>query len=333
MRNTETNILIVDDRHENLLVLEGLLEGLDCNVYKATSGNEALGIMLEHEFALVLLDVQMPNMDGFETAELMRGMEKTRNIPIIFVTAIHMEQKYIFKGYEVGAVDYIFKPIEPVILISKVKVFLNLFRQNQLLKAQTQQLRKQALQLEEKLEEVMTLQRVNGRLLSLSNLDSLTEIPNRRHFDQYIKLCWRDAIRECIPLSIVMLDIDSFKAYNDYYGHIKGDECIVAVAKKIAQTLKRPRDFVARYGGEEFVVVLPNTGSEGAILLAEAIRDSIKCLEIENAKSLVGQYVTASLGVASIIPRCTDTIEEFIAQADKALYEAKRMGRNLVRVY
>ena len=130
MKNkNDINILIVDDRQDNLLVLESLLEDMDCNIIKATSGNEALSLMFDYEFALVLLDVQMPEMNGFEVAEFMRMNSKTRYVPIIFVTAISKEQKCIFKGYEIGAVDYLFKPIESIILHSKVKVFLELFNQ------------------------------------------------------------------------------------------------------------------------------------------------------------------------------------------------------------
>jgi signal transduction histidine kinase len=123
------DILLVDDKPENLLALEAILESPDLNIIKAVSGNEALGLMLEYDFALVLLDVQMPEMDGFETAELMRSSEKTKRIPIIFVTAISKEDKHVFKGYETGAVDYLFKPLEPHIIKGKVNVFLELHRQ------------------------------------------------------------------------------------------------------------------------------------------------------------------------------------------------------------
>ena len=140
IRNEKTKILLVDDRPENLLVLENILEASELEFYKATSGNEALGLVLSNDFALVLLDVQMPGMDGFEIAELMRGIEKTKHIPIIFVTAISKEERHIFKGYEAGAVDYLFKPLEPEILKSKVKVFLELYKQKILLHKQAQEL-------------------------------------------------------------------------------------------------------------------------------------------------------------------------------------------------
>lgn len=324
MRNNNTNnILIVDDRQDNILVLESLLEGLDCCIFKATSGNEALSLMLEYEFALVLLDIQMPHMDGFEVAELMRVREKTRNVPIIFVTAIYKEQKYIFKGYERGAVDYIFKPIEPIILISKVKVFLNLYKQ-------ARQLREQAQQLEERLEELLELQVANDKLLTLSNLDSLTGIPNRRYFDHFLELNWRDSIRERKSISLIMIDIDYFKEYNDHYGHVKGDECLTNVANCIATTLRRPRDFVARYGGEEFAVVLPNSEGEGALQVAETIRNNIIELFIPHETSKGIPQITVSLGVASIKPMASDELEDIIRDADEALYNSKSLGRNKV---
>ena len=137
-----TNVLIVDDRPENLLALESLLENPSLNILKANSGNEALSLVLQHDFALVLLDVQMPEMDGFETAELMRSSKKTKHIPIIFVTAISKEQQHIFKGYEAGAVDYLFKPLDPHILQSKVKIFLDLHRQKMSLEQTTADLTK-----------------------------------------------------------------------------------------------------------------------------------------------------------------------------------------------
>ncbi|MDF2612324.1 MAG: cph [Clostridia bacterium] len=325
MDHNNVNILIVDDRPENLLVLEGLLEDFGCNIIKADSGNEALGLMLEHEFALILLDIQMPDMDGFEVAEFMRGSEKTRHIPIIFVTAIYKEQKYMFKGYEIGAVDYLFKPIEPVILKSKVNVFLNLYRQSK-------ELKDKADELEKKLKEILELQEANGKLLSLSNLDGLTGIPNRRNFDEYMKMSWQEAVREKKSLSVIMIDIDYFKLYNDHYGHLKGDECLISVAKRIFSSLKRTRDFAARYGGEEFVVVLPNTDSSGASQIAETIRKNIEALGMPHAHSEVNTYVTTSLGAATIIPEASDSIETFIACADHALYEAKLNGRNRVSI-
>lgn len=327
MKNkNDINILIVDDRQDNLLVLESLLEDMDCNIIKATSGNEALGLMLDYEFALVLLDVQMPDMDGFETAEFMRMNSKTRYVPIIFVTAISKEQKCIFKGYEIGAVDYLFKPIEPIILQSKVKVFLELYNQKKLVEEQTRLL-------ELKIKELSELQEANFKLESLSTLDGLTGISNRRSFDNYMDMSLKNCFRSDKPISLIMADIDFFKNYNDNYGHLKGDECLIKVAKAMASSIKRPLDFVARYGGEEFAVILPETDEDGAMVIAEIIRKDIEALQITHEHSAASPYVTLSLGIKTIVPKVNYSINEFIENADKALYNSKLNGRNQVSIH
>ena len=320
------NILIVDDRPENLLVLESVLENMNCNVIRALSGNEALSLMIDYKFALVLLDVQMPEMDGFETAELMRSNSRTRYIPIIFVTAISKERKCIFKGYEVGAVDYLFKPIEPVILQSKVRVFIELYNQKILLEEQSKLL-------ELRVQELTELRANNNRLEDISIKDSLTGISNRRHFDQYIETSFKSCMRLGKPLSLIMIDIDHFKLYNDNYGHQKGDDCIARVAKTMASTVKRPMDLVARYGGEEFVVVLNETDKDGAMKVAEKIKNNINELYLPHEYSYIATHITLSLGVATIIPNHSYSIKEFINRADKALYKAKKRGRNTVVSY
>lgn len=322
----EINILVVDDRVENLLVLESLLEHMECNIIKATSGNEALGLMLEHEFALVLLDVQMPDMDGFETAELMRMNSKTRYVPIIFVTAISKEQRCIFKGYEVGAVDYLFKPIEPVILQSKVKVFLELYNQKRIVE-------EQAVLLQIKIKELSDLKEANFKLENLSLSDGLTGISNRRAFDNYIDKSLRNCMRSEKPISLIMADIDYFKAYNDNYGHLQGDDCLIKVAKGLTSSVKRPLDFVARYGGEEFAIILPETDENGAMIIAEKVKEAIGSLNIPHEHSNVAPYITLSLGLVSLWPDKSYSISEFIDCADKALYEAKFKGRNQISTY
>lgn len=320
------DILIVDDRPENLFVLESLLDNMGCNIIKAASGNEALSLMLDHDFALVLLDVQMPEMDGFETAELMRMNSKTRYVPIIFVTAISKEQKCIFKGYEVGAVDYLFKPIESIILQSKVRVFIELYNQKRLIEEQSA-----LLQL--KIGELTELRAQNFELESLSLSDGLTGISNRRNFDQYIEMSWRNAIRSGKPISLIMADIDCFKAFNDNYGHLKGDECLIQVARTISLCSKRPLDLAARYGGEEFAVVLPETDRLGAIEIADRIKNSIEKLALKHEFSASAAYITLSLGVTTIVPDSSHSVQEFIDCADKALYMSKSNGRNRVTFY
>ena len=320
-RKNYIDILIVDDRPENLLVLESILYNMECNIIKATSGNEALSLMFDYNFALVLLDVQMPEMDGFEIAELMRSNSRTRFTPIIFVTAISKEKKCIFKGYEVGAVDYLFKPIEPVVLQSKVKFFIELYNQNKIIE-------QQKTLLEIKIKELSELKAANFNLENLSYTDGLTGISNRRNFDSYIEMSWNNCLNSNKPLSLIMMDIDYFKLYNDNYGHIKGDDCLKAVAKELSKSAKRTLDLSARYGGEEFVIILPETHKEGAEIIAEEIRKNIINLDIPHESSPISKNVTLSIGVTTMVPNNQHTISEFINDADKALYEAKSLGRN-----
>lgn len=164
----------------------------------------------------------------------------------------------------------------------------------------------------------------------LATLDGLTGLPNRRRFDEYLDQEWRRLRREQVPLSLILCDIDFFKLYNDTYGHQAGDTCLISVASAIAQAVKRPADLVARYGGEEFAVILPNTTQNGALQVAEAIRVAVQDLKIVHSHSLVSQYVTLSLGVATMVPDCDTSPEILLKAADEALYQAKALGRDRV---
>jgi len=319
------NMLIVDDRPENLLTLEVLLERPELNIVKAQSGNEALGLVLEYEFAIVLLDVQMPEMDGFETAELMRGNRKTKHIPIIFVTASHTEQHYIFKGYSSGAVDYLFKPLEPVVLKGKVEVFLELQRQKNQLQAKTRELDIKIAELKE----IQTqLEERNDQLKRLSSLDGLTRISNRRRFDEVLDVEWKRALRNMDPICLIMVDVDFFKAYNDHYGHPAGDLCLKRIARALSSALNRPMDIVARYGGEEFVVILPGTDENGGAMVAETLRRIVEELNIEHLESREFGRITISVGISTITPNKGLYPTDLVKLADKALYRAKGLGRN-----
>jgi diguanylate cyclase (GGDEF)-like protein len=174
------------------------------------------------------------------------------------------------------------------------------------------------------------LQTANQQLTSLVSLDGLTQIANRRRFDEYLSLEWRRMARETAPLSLILCDVDYFKRYNDTYGHQAGDACLQQVAQAISRVLKRPADLAARYGGEEFAVILPNTKAEGAVLVAEAMLKEIQQLLIPHATSSVSEYVTLSVGVSSTVPQKEFSQAALIAAADKALYEAKEQGRNRV---
>lgn len=318
-------ILIVDDRPENLLTLENLLDEPGLEIIRANSGEEALAHTLDHDFALVLLDVQMPGMDGYEVAELMRGNKKTKNIPIIFVTAEVRGQHHLFKGYESGAVDYLFKPLDTMVFQSKVGVFIELFRQREALRRKTIELDMKLVELEELQQQ---LEETNEQLLLLSITDGLTGLLNKRQFDVLFADEWKRAHRSKSPLSLIIMDIDHFKAYNDTYGHALGDDCLVKIAHAISDTVKRDIDKVARVGGEEFAIILPDTDLEGAQFVAERIRQCIEGLSIPHADSATTNCVTTSVGVSSTIPSKKLIARELIKTADMALYQAKAKGRN-----
>ena len=230
------NILLVDDRPENLLALETILKRPGLNLLKASSGNEALGMVLDHDFALILLDVQMPEMDGFETAELMRGNDETRHIPIIFVTAINKEQKHVFKGYEAGAVDYLFKPLDPDILQGKVNIFLDLYQQKRGLKEATRDLADSIKELESS---KGVIEKKNRQLNDLSIRDGLTGLYNHRHMDIVAKQEFERAARYETDLSCLLMDLDYFKEVNDTFGHAFGDVVLKEFASRVKQNLRK----------------------------------------------------------------------------------------------
>jgi diguanylate cyclase (GGDEF)-like protein len=306
-------ILLVDDRKENLVTLRALLESPGLEILTATSGNEALGLMLEHELAVVLLDVQMPDMDGFEVAELMRRTEKTKYIPIIFVTAISKDKQYIFKGYETGAVDYLFKPLDPVVLKSKINIFLELSRNKQ-------ELEESKRQIEAK----------NKRLREISIRDGLTGLYNHLHFEEMLSREFELARRNETDLSCFMMDLDYFKDVNDTFGHTFGDFVLKSFSE-LGKRVIRKTDVFARYGGEEFVLLLPHTGLDGARVLAEKFRQKAEAYLYQHGGH--SRRVTISIGISSYFFHRPQQAADLISFADKALYRAKAAGRNQVRVY
>jgi diguanylate cyclase (GGDEF)-like protein len=322
---TIPQILIVDDRIENLITLEHLLDQFNLKLVRAMSGEEALGHTLDNDFALVLLDVRMPGMDGYEVAELMRGNKKTRQIPIIFVTAESSADAHIFKGYESGAVDYLIKPLNADIFRSKVGVFVELYQQKQALRQKTIEFDQQLAELEELQQQ---LEETNEQLLLLSTTDGLTGLINRRKFEEIFAEEWQRASRSETSMSVIMLDIDGFKMYNDTFGHHQGDNCLRNIASTLKNMDMRYLDKVARIGGEEFAVILPGTDSKGAMLVAERIRKTIQDLKIPHNEASGNPWVTASFGVSSTIPHWKLKPIVLMKTVDKALYESKNKGRN-----
>lgn len=294
----QQTILIVDDAKSNINVLSELLRS-DFKIKAATSGEKAIEIAFsDNPPDLILLDVIMPEMDGYEVCKRLKASSQTKAIPIIFITGKVNEEDEIY-GFNLGAVDYITKPFSPVVVKARVGTHAELKRHRDFLEG-------------------------------ISYLDGLTGISNRRKFNEFLELTWNFAEHESVPVSMILMDIDFFKLFNDHYGHQAGDDCLIQIAGALSESLCHKTDFVARYGGEEFVCVLPNATTEVALEMAEKLRKSVLELEIPHAFSAAAEYVTISLGVATAIPADDSHYDSLIRMADGALYQSKETGRNKV---
>lgn len=318
-------ILIVDDSPDELFLFQLTLQGAGYkDVIIANSAKEALDIMERSKTAnsginvdLILMDLVMPDMDGIEACRRIKDDEQLRDIPIVIVTAVS-EFEQLESAFNAGAMDYLNKPVRKAELLLRVRSLLKL-------KKEIDNRKKHEFELEHLAGQLAS---ANRMLQRIAILDGLTGIANRRYFDEVMEEEWLRAIRDKAPLSIIMIDIDYFKAFNDTYGHQAGDEALKTVAMALKDTLKRPADMIARYGGEEFVAVLPETEIKGAVAIAEAMRLNIDALNIPHVNSHPQDHMTISLGVASIVPERNTSYPVLIAAADKALYMAKGKGRN-----
>jgi len=443
------NILLVDDLPENLQLLSDLLVKVGYTVRSVTSGRMALKTVRVKQPDIVLLDIKMPEMDGYQVCAAFKADPDLKDIPIIFISALDDVLDKV-KAFAVGGVDYITKPFHVEEVVARIEGPLTIQRQQRELQQEVRKRREaeevlyqsrsllasvlncsldgiaalqavrepttgtiedfrclvvnpviarmlnrdrdelvgrmgfrkflkrfhfsldlfQALAavvetgnpLSEDIEITpadespswyhlaavklgdgvattlkditerkaieVALRHANQKLEELANSDGLTGIANRRCFDSRLQSEWARLTREQQPLSLIMLDIDSFKEFNDHYGHLAGDDCLVLIAQALAKTIKRSADLVARYGGEEFAILLPNTDAAGAIQVAANIQELIKALAIPHQKSPIQAAVTASLGLATLVPQRTMAPETLVNLADRSLYEAKQQGRN-----
>lgn len=292
-------ILIVDDDPGNIRTLATIFDN-EYDILFATDGKQALRVAMQEKPDVILLDVMMPEMDGYQVCRLLKSDHLTRDIPIIFITA-NSNTNHEILGLEIGAADYICKPFCSAIV--KLRVH------NQL-----------------------ELKCAREKLLQLALTDGLTGIANRRKFDEQLAQEWQRAVRMHQPLSVVMVDVDWFKNYNDYYGHQAGDECLRQVANHLTCSVKRGSDFVARYGGEEFALILPMTTAQAALKIANAMCRNLSEIALPHATSEFGR-LTLSAGVAVDEPSKHKTAEELVQHADHALYTAKNQGRNQAVLY
>ena len=443
-------LLIVDDRPENLQFLSELLNQQGYKVRSVTNGQMTLKTVRVKPPDLILLDIKMPVMDGYEVCQILKADQNTCEIPVIFLSSLGEAFNKV-RAFEVGGADYVTKPFQAEEVLVRIENQLTIQRQKALLqkeireRKQTEEILYQSraliasvlnssldgvaafqsvrnqqghivdfrwivtnpiaakivgqnvesligmsllenlpgMQVEglfeayvsvvetgevfkqelyyrhdsiqawfqivavklgdgfaitlrditEQKQLALALQTANQELHRLATLDGLTQMANRRQFDQYLVQEWRCLMRAKQPLSIILCDVDYFKLYNDHYGHQAGDACLKQVAKRISHSVKRPADLTARYGGEEFAVILPDTPLDGARQLAETIRLEVQQLKIVHTASPVSENITISLGVASLVPSQDLSPDHLVAAADVALYQAKNQGRNMACVY
>ena len=419
-------ILIVDDAPENLAVLRKLMVEQGYQTFVATSGERALKIARRVHPDLILLDVMMSGMDGFETCRQLKSQPATQRIPVIFMSA-KTDTDDVVAGFDLGAVDYIGKPLRMAEVCARVRTQLQIRSNAETQEEQAERLRTIVNNMAEGLLIIEADGRIQftnpacdkylgyqenelaGRAISellnplvaqeyldyferyaaapqmahshgtreviirhrngssvcmdltltpmylrqplfigllhdithhkqsedalqrAAMVDPLTQIANRRHFDSFLEKEWQRAMRSGQPLSLVVLDVDHFKLYNDTLGHPAGDACLQRVAGAIASHALRPTDLAARYGGEEFVLLFAETGAETAALMAESIRAHIESLRIPHPRSTTSEWLTVSIGVATIHPHQLDNTESLFVAADRAMYVAKEGGRNQVR--
>lgn len=287
-------VLVVDDQTVNLQLMAEVLREL-CDVLVATSGARALEIAALGAVDLILLDVEMPEMDGIEVCLRLKADPRTRDVPVIFVSG-RAEVQDETRGFDAGAVDYIIKPVSGPLVCARVRTHLEL-------KSARDALERMAL------------------------VDGLTGIPNRRRFDAALQSEWRRAARGGNPLTLILLDVDHFKRFNDAWGHIRGDECLRAVAAVLSAECQRGADVVARYGGEEFGLVLPETSSTGALDLLRGLLRGVEQLRIGGIEGESPAEVSVSGGALTLVPTVEANPLEALTLADQLLYEAKAAGR------
>jgi len=320
MNDMPTILLLVDEQH---LVHKGvrkmLADAPDIEIHSCFEGLNAVATAEHLGPTVILQDINMPDINGLDLLAEYRSHPAIAEVPVIMLSGTS-DAAVKADAFQRGADDYIVKMPHPIELIARIRhhswAYVEHLEREAALKALQQEKRKLAA--------------ANLELERISSLDGLTGIANRRYFDTVFDREWRRAMRETEPLSLIMCDVDYFKLYNDSYGHQPGDECLKLVAASLSEAMHRPTDLVARYGGEEFVIVLPGTHAGGAIRIAERLRQAVLDLQLPHEKSAVDDCVTISLGAATVAPMLKHQPEELLLAADKALYAAKKAGRNQV---
>jgi len=308
------NILLVDDTRTEQHIMTVRLSDMGHDVVCCSNGQEAVDLYTKYDFDLVLMDVIMPVMDGHEAARHIRSLGDDW-VPIIFLSG-RTSPEDIAAGIAAGGDDYLNKPVDERVLAAKMTAMQRISA-----------MRHQLIMVSHELE------KVNDELQKLANADGLTGLANRRIIDEYLEKETTRSIRGGHPIAVIMIDLDNFKAYNDTYGHVAGDSCLKKISKVLKNTVSRPEDLAGRYGGEEFCVILPNTDLDGAMFVAERIRKNVENLKIPHSGNSDKNVVTLSIGVSSHIPRKQAPSNQLLSEADKALYQAKMAGKNIVLAF
>lgn len=296
MEFKKPTILVVDDMTTTLLLIHDLLKDT-YEVKIAKSGTKALEILESpNDIDLILLDIEMPDINGYDVCKRIKNNETIKNIPIIFITGRTSQEDEEY-GLNLGAIDYITKPFNKAIVKLRIKNYLDLKIKNDMLE-------------------------------KLSMYDGLTNIRNRRFFDETFEKTFSEIKRDKKSLAVLMIDIDFFKPYNDNYGHGQGDETLRKVAKALEKTIKRASDFVARYGGEEFVILLKDINKDGVEAVANNLLNAVRELKITHEFSKIENYVTVSIGASFYNSNSDITKLELLLKADETLYNVKNSGRN-----
>lgn len=320
LKSHAITILLVDDQPMiSEAIRRSLLDEVDISFNYCQDPTKAVKMANQIQPTVILQDLVMPDIDGLMMVRFFRANKTTAQVPII-VLSTKEEAEIKSQAFTMGANDYLVKLPDKVELIARIryhsKSYINLLERNEAFRALQESQQHLAL--------------ANMELEKLSSLDGLTGIANRRRFDETLKKEWQRNMRNGKMVSLIMIDIDFFKLYNDHYGHQGGDDCLKTVAAVLQKALHRESDVVARYGGEEFAAILPETDSAGAVALAEHMRTLIQELEIPHSKSKVADHISISLGTATLIPERDSQPDSLIAIADQALYKAKKNGRNRV---
>jgi diguanylate cyclase (GGDEF)-like protein len=303
----DVSILLVDDDPGAIQLIARILTGVG-KLRFATNGNDALRLARDSTPDLILLDAEMPGMSGFELLRTLKAESSLADVPVIFITS-HCEAGFEVSALDMGAADFITKPLRSSRVLARVKTQLRV-------KRMADELRRTAI------------------------TDALTGVANRRQFDESLEREWARARRCGDPVSLLMVDVDHFKLYNDLYGHPKGDICLKHVTQALLSTCKRPADLVARYGGEEFMLLLPQTSRDGAEHMARQVLEAVAAFGILHEDTQTTHYVTVSVGIACFDDAsacwafdshglCAD---DLVQAADKALYSAKHAGRGQAKL-